>query len=178
MAEGEQPRTGRTRRERAGGDAEPQGREQREGARAAKDASVAGVPVTNGVQGQPGKLFAKADQEKRNLPREWRLVRRSEFEAVYREGRRRSSATFLIFLRANGLPRDRFGMSVKKALGNAVVRNRIRRRIREVLRLHREEILPGWDVVIHPSRSVATLEFTKLEAELLALLPREKRAAK
>ena len=163
MAEGEQSRTGGTRRERADADAEPLGGEGREGA------SVAGAAFTKGVQGKQGK---------RNLPREWRLVRRSEFEAVYREGRRRSSATFLIFLRANGLPRDRFGMSVKKALGNAVVRNRIRRRIREVLRLHREEILPGWDVVIHPSRSVATLEFTELEAELLALLPREKRAAK
>lgn len=160
MADGEQSRTRGTHRERAGADAEPLGGEQREGA------SGVGAPFTRGVHG------------KRNLPREWRLVRRSEFEAVYREGRRRSSATFLIFLRANGLPRNRFGMSVKKALGNAVVRNRIRRRIREVLRLHREEIVPGWDVVIHPSRSVAALEFTKLEAELLALLPREKRAAK
>ncbi|HVB36044.1 MAG TPA: ribonuclease P protein component [Candidatus Acidoferrales bacterium] len=134
-----------------------------------RDASVSGAPSTNIAHSKPVK---------RNLPRESRLVRRSEFEAVYREGRRRSSSTFLIFLRGNGLPRNRFGMSVKKALGNAVVRNRIRRRIREVLRLHREEILPGWDVVIHPSRSVATLEFTKLEADLLALLPRDKRAAK
>ncbi len=156
MADGEQSRTRGTRRERADADA------------GTRDISLTSAPSTNDAPGKPAK---------RNLPREWRLVRRSEFEAVYREGRRRSSATFLIFLRANGLQHDRFGMSVKKALGNAVVRNRIRRRIREVLRLHREEILPGWDVVIHPSRSVATLEFTKLEWELLALLPREKRAA-
>jgi ribonuclease P protein component len=112
---------------------------------------------------------------KRNLPREWRLVRRAEYDAVYREGRRRSSATFVIFTRRNHLPKDRFGMSVKKALGNAVVRNRIRRRVREILRLHREEIAQGWDVVIHPSRAVATLKFAKLEAELLSLLPRQKR---
>ncbi|MHB8484731.1 MAG: ribonuclease P protein component [Candidatus Acidiferrales bacterium] len=136
-----------------------------------------GPPLAEGRHEQTADAGAKV-RAKKNLPREWRLVRRSEFEAVYREGRRRSSATFLIFLRANGLQRDRFGMSVKKALGNAVMRNRIRRRVREILRLHRKEILPGWDVVIHPSRSVATLEFTKLEAELLALLPREKRAAK
>ncbi|MGH9864317.1 MAG: ribonuclease P protein component [Candidatus Acidiferrales bacterium] len=136
-----------------------------------------GPPLAEGRHEQAAGAGAKVCA-KRNLPREWRLVRRSEFEAVYREGRRRSNATFLIFLRANGLERDRFGMSVKKALGNAVVRNRIRRRIREVLRLHREEILPGWDVVIHPSRSVETLEFTKLETELLALLPRDKRALK
>ena len=110
---------------------------------------------------------------KRNLPPDWRLVRRAEFEAVYRGGRRRTSATFVIFLRPNGSEKTRFGMSVKKALGNAVARNRIRRRVREILRLHREEILPGWDVVIHPSRGAGTLKFAKLEAELLALLPRK-----
>ncbi len=102
-------------------------------------------------------------------------MRRAEFDAVYREGRRRSSATFVIFTRRNSLSKDRFGMSVKKALGNAVVRNRIRRRVREILRLHREEIALGWDVVIHPSRAAATLQFAKLEAELLSLLPRQKR---
>jgi ribonuclease P protein component len=110
------------------------------------------------------------------LPREWRLVRRAEYEAVYREKRRRSSATFLLFYRPNGLECSRFGMSVKKALGNAVERNRIRRRIREILRVHREEIVPGWDVVIHPSRSVLTQKFAKLETELLAMLPRERPA--
>ncbi|HKW88229.1 MAG TPA: ribonuclease P protein component [Candidatus Acidoferrales bacterium] len=110
---------------------------------------------------------------KRNLPPDWRLVRRAEFEAVYRGGRRRTSATFVIFLRPNGSEKTRFGMSVKKALGNAVARNRIRRRVREVLRLHREEILPGWDVVIHPNRAAGSMEFAKLEAELLTLLPRK-----
>jgi ribonuclease P protein component len=113
---------------------------------------------------------------KRSLPHDWRLVRRAEFEAVYRGGRRRSSAAFVIFLRANGSEKTRFGMSVKKALGKAVARNRIRRRVREILRLHREEILPGWDVVIHPSRAAGTLKFAKLEAELLVLMPRKARA--
>jgi len=113
---------------------------------------------------------------KRNLPHEWRLVRRAEFEAVYRGGRRRTSPTFVIFLRPNGSEKTRFGMSVKKALGNAVARNRIRRRVREALRLHREEIVPGWDVVIHPNRAAGTMEFAKLEAELLALMPRKAQA--
>jgi ribonuclease P protein component len=112
---------------------------------------------------------------KRNLPRDWRLVRRAEYDAVYRDGRRRAGATFVVFSRRSDLPRDRFGMSVKKALGNAVVRNRIRRRVREILRLHREEIAPGWDIVIHPGRAAATLKFAKLEAELLSLLPRQRR---
>ncbi len=60
-------------------------------------------------------------------------MRRAEFEAVYRGGRRRSSAQFAVFGRANQLGHSRFGISVKKALGGAVVRNRIRRRVREML---------------------------------------------
>jgi ribonuclease P protein component len=99
------------------------------------------------------------------------LVRRSEYDAVYREGRRRTSREFTVFLRPNGLERSRFGWSIKKALGNAVRRNRIRRRLREILRLHRQEIAPGWDVVIHPRSSAATAEFTALARELLKVMP-------
>jgi len=65
---------------------------------------------------------------------------------------------------------SRFGISVKKALGGAVQRNRIRRRIREILRRNRTEIPSGWDIVIHPRRSVAQAPFAPLEAELVRLL--------
>lgn len=65
---------------------------------------------------------------------------------------------------------SRFGISVKKALGGAVIRNRIRRRIREILRRNRTEIPSGWDIVIHPRSSVARAEFAPLEAELVRLL--------
>jgi ribonuclease P protein component len=68
---------------------------------------------------------------------------------------------------------SRFGISVKKALGGAVVRNRIRRRIREILRRNRTEIPTGWDIVIHPRRSVAQAPFAPLEAELVRLLRRQ-----
>jgi len=106
-----------------------------------------------------------------DFPRAFRLLRRAEYDAVYREGRRRSSREFTLFLRPNGLDSSRFGWSIKKALGNAVRRNRIRRRLREILRLHRQEIAPGWDIVIHPRSSAATTQFSALQAELLKLMP-------
>lgn len=89
---------------------------------------------------------------------------------MYRGGQRRSSPQFAIFYRANSLSRSRFGISVKKALGSAVVRNRIRRRIREILRRNRSEYPTGWDIVFHPRRSVAEAPFTPLEAELRNLV--------
>lgn len=98
-------------------------------------------------------------------------MRRGEFDAVYRARKRRSSTHFTVFFRANQLPQSRFGFSIKKELGGAVVRNRIRRRMREIVRCHRLEISAGWDIVIHPKSSVARAEFLELTADLLRVLP-------
>lgn len=111
-----------------------------------------------------------AGKKSMTFPREARLVRRGEFDAVYRAGRRRSSSHFTVFLRANELPESRFGVSIKKALGGAVVRNRIRRRLREVIRCRRNEIPTGWDIVIHPKSAVDKAPFAELAEELLRLL--------
>ncbi len=97
-------------------------------------------------------------------------MRRGEFDAVYRAGKRRSSSHFTVFIRANQLPVSRFGFSIKKALGGAVVRNRIRRRIREIVRCHRMEVPAGWDIVIHPKSSVGRAEFAVLAGDLVRLM--------
>ena len=106
----------------------------------------------------------------RSFPREARLVRRGSFDAVYRAGKRSSSTHFTIFVRANELALSRFGFSIKKALGGAVLRNRIRRRLREIVRCHRQEIPAGWDIVIHPKSKVATAPFAPLADELVRVL--------
>jgi ribonuclease P protein component len=97
-------------------------------------------------------------------------VRRGEFDAVYRAGKRVSSSHFTIFVRSNELGLSRFGFSIKKALGGAVVRNRIRRRLREMVRCHRQEIPAGWDIVIHPKNSVTKAPFAALAEDLLRAL--------
>ena len=111
--------------------------------------------------------LSKTGQE---YPRTARLVRKADFDAVYRNGERRSSSHFTVFLKANDLPESRFGFSIKRALGGAVVRNRIRRRVREAIRLHREEISAGWDFVIHPKANVEKAGFAALESDLVRLL--------
>ena len=112
------------------------------------------------------------------FPRQSRLVRRGEFDAVYRACKRRSSSHFTVFFRANELPQSRFGVSIKRAVGGAVVRNRIRRRLREIVRCHRGEIPAGWDIVIHPKVAVAKAPFAALTADLLRLLQSGAQAGK
>ena len=68
------------------------------------------------------------------------------------------------------MPYSRFGFSIKKEIGGAVVRNRIRRRVREIVRLHRGEIGAGWDLVIHPKKLVVRSDFAIVTTEFLRLV--------
>jgi ribonuclease P protein component len=122
--------------------------------------AVIGSRPSNGDGPAAGQKFS----------REAKLVRKSEFDLVYRAGKRRSSSHFTVFVRASGQPISRFGFSIKKALGGAVVRNRMRRRLREIVRCHRQEISSGWDIVIHPKQSVATAPMPALTADFLRVL--------
>jgi ribonuclease P protein component len=106
-----------------------------------------------------------------SFPKTLRLLRRSEFRRVYEEGRRRNARVCTIFYRSNGLPRTRVGITTPKGLGKAVLRNRIHRRLREVVRLNQATIAPGWDIVFNPRPMVAELPFGTLVREILRLLP-------
>ncbi len=128
--------------------------------RAARRDAIASRPSKNGQEYPHRARPAKTGK----------LVRKADFDAVYRNGKRRSSSHFTVFLKANDLPESRLGFSIKRALGGAVVRNRMRRRMREVVRLHCEEISAGWDFVIHPKANVASAAFAVLESDLVRLL--------
>jgi ribonuclease P protein component len=58
------------------------------------------------------------------------------------------------------------GLTVPRAIGNAVVRNRIKRRLREAFRMHRAEIGPQWDIVLNPRRAALHASFAELEQAL------------
>ena len=107
------------------------------------------------------------------FPKEYRLLRRSEFRQVYEAGQRRSAPLGVIFFRPNGLSMTRLGITAPTKLGGAVLRNRVKRRVREVFRLNRLTIPAGWDIVVNPREAMATVEFSKLERELLQLFPRQ-----
>jgi ribonuclease P protein component len=100
------------------------------------------------------------------------LLRASEFRLVYWSGRRLASNNFVAFALPNGRAVSRFGMSLKSSPGeraSSVTRNRVRRRVREILRRCRAQIPAGWDIVLHPKAAVGEANFAALEAEILRL---------
>ena len=99
-----------------------------------------------------------------------RLRKAVEFKSVYERGAKRTSRSFVVFIVANGLPHSRFGLTTPRRLGAAHDRNRIRRRVREILRTSKSELPPGLDVVLNPRRSAGERGFADLKMELISLL--------
>jgi ribonuclease P protein component len=75
----------------------------------------------------------------------------------------------VLYARRNRTDSNRVGITVSKKLGHAVVRNRVRRRLREVYRLNETAFLPGWDIVVVARSRAVTARFDQLTAAYLAL---------
>lgn len=100
-----------------------------------------------------------------------RLRKHADYQRVYAEGKKRRSALMSWFLAPQPeATASRVGLTVGKVIGKAHERNRIKRRMRDVLRRHVNELPPGCDLVLHPQRVVLTVEFSKLEAEIVRIL--------
>ena len=127
-------------------------------------AVTAFVPEGNEDQGT-AQLAGKV-----RFPRIGRLLRHADFERVYKQGRRHFSTAMAVFyLRRQPAPENqtpskvvsglRVGFTVGRALGGAVQRNRMKRRLREAVRLTRSATGPDVDVVINPKKSILTAGF-------------------
>jgi ribonuclease P protein component len=112
------------------------------------------------------------------FPRGARLLRHSDFERVYKQGRRHFSGSLTVFYLPRGVAQSssagsnesvsglRVGFTVGRALGGAVERNRMKRRLREAVRLSRLTVAPNVDVVINPKKSTLKIEFETLLDEV------------
>lgn len=102
-----------------------------------------------------------------SFPKSARLLRRADFVRVYEHGRRHFGPhmTFFYLDRQNA-ERPRIGFTVSRALGGSVERNRIRRRVREAVRMSLGQLRRAADVVINPKRSAMKADFEVLVSEV------------
>jgi ribonuclease P protein component len=125
----------------------------------------------------PRPQFAMSPKKTSRFPRSSRLLRHADFERVYKQGRRHFSASMTVFYwprpemdatRA-GAPAPqglRVGFTVGRALGGAVQRNRMKRRLREAVRLTRPPAGVAADVVINPKKSLLATDFAAVLNEV------------
>lgn len=101
-----------------------------------------------------------------SFPKEARLTRRSEFLLLSRRGRKSYTPHFIIIRKDNDRLGKRLGITVSAKVGKAVVRNRVKRRLREFFRRGRERFHPDQDTVVIARRGAGELSYAAMTAEL------------
>ena len=91
------------------------------------------------------------------------LKQNHEFRRLYNKGKSAVSPYFVIYCRRTGRPVNRLGITTGVKLGNAVKRNRARRRIRELYRTHERMVSAGYDIVIVARTRVMFGRYAELE---------------
>ena len=90
------------------------------------------------------------------------------FQKLYRS-KGQANAFLVLYARPNRSQSNRIGITVSKKLGKAHIRNRVRRRLREVYRLNEDLFAPGWDIVVVARSAAIGADFHKLTQGYLAL---------
>lgn len=98
------------------------------------------------------------------------LKKNREFQKVYQQGGSKANRTFVMFVCENATDDNRIGISVSKKVGNSVVRHRVARIVREVMRLHWDDVKKGYDIVVIARKPAIDSGYDKFESALLHLL--------
>lgn len=126
--------------------------------------------------GRPGTVASAAGGSERLAP-EHRLRRRTDYQRCYQRGRRLHGSLLTLHFAPNQLAHPRLGITASRKVGGAVMRQRLKRRVREVYRRWSgRSHVPAMDLVVHLKPTAAASRFHDFSAELLAVLSRLPRA--
>ena len=97
------------------------------------------------------------------------LKKNHQFQFVYKNGKSYANKYLVMYVKENGIEKNRIGISVSKKVGNSVVRHRVTRLVRESYRLHEAVFNSGLDIVVVARPSAASVGYEEIESALLHL---------
>lgn len=97
------------------------------------------------------------------------LKKNRDFQLLYKEGKSRANRYLVLYVKENGLEKNRLGVSVSKKVGNSIVRHRITRLIRESYRLHEDMFNSGLDMVVVTRKNAVNCSCQEITSALLHL---------
>lgn len=97
------------------------------------------------------------------MEKKHRIRKNMEFKKVYKIGKSYWNRNLVLYINKNKLNDTRIGFTVTKKIGNAVTRNKVRRKMKEICRLNFENIQPGYDLIFISKKNVVNMKYDELE---------------
>lgn len=104
------------------------------------------------------------------LPYSLRLRKNKDFKITYQKGSVLKGEYLIIYYKKNGQENSKFGFSISKKIGNAVVRNRIKRILRECCRINQDKIVKGHNIIFVARSKIKGINYWLVEKEMLDML--------
>lgn len=143
--------------------------EQRQRSSGVEAPARQGTQAANGQHSTETTLLRRPSANQ-GLPKAKRIRRRVEFLKVERVGRRRAGTCFVVIVNPRPSGNSRLGITASRRVGGAVVRNRVKRLVREFFRRHEQRIVPAQDVLVIAKPQAAEASYANVKRELSAAL--------
>ena len=133
-----------------------------------------GAAASSGQEGRTGESASPSEPAPcgHRFRQADRVLRSSDFERIYKEGKRVTSAAYAIFTLANDLGRARLGLTVTRKFGNSPQRNRHKRIVREIFRKNRSAFGETLDYVVNIRTGAIHRSYKELEQDLVRAVSR------
>lgn len=104
------------------------------------------------------------------LAKKYRINQNKEYNAIYNNGEKVIGRYIIIYILANNLDYNRYGIVTSKKIGNAVIRNKAKRRLRHIVKINMENIKTSYDIVIIGRYKISETDFKLIERDFMIVM--------